>query len=198
MSHKFQGEYESGMILEMLNGTPVPRSQKLTRDQRARFLRLIKDIKTLLEMVGPQWNGILTDQISEQFQCVNVKLAEYPCFTIFYPTQTNNIQRADGKLWETGEALLGARPFNESLGVHAALGLAKQGLLNRIQTCECGKWYFRRFTHQKFCSPECRIRSLESSDERKEQKRQRARENYLYKKAHKRKDKQQPKKGKGK
>jgi len=184
MGHKFQGEYESGMILEMLNGTSVPKEQRLAASQRVRLLQLIKDIKTLLEMVGPKWDGTLTEQISDQFQCVNVKLAKYPCFTIFYPTKTNDVQRADGRLWETGEALLGTRPFNESLGVHAVIGLAKQGLLDRIQTCECGKWYFRRFTHQKFCSQECRIKFLESSEERKEQKRQRARENYLYKKAY--------------
>jgi len=114
MSHKFQGEYESGMILEMLNGTPVPRSQKLTRDQRARFLRLIKDIKTLLEMVGPQWNGILTDQISEQFQCVNVKLAEYPVsqFSIQRRRTTYNEQMASSG--NRRSALRGS-PFNESL-----------------------------------------------------------------------------------
>jgi hypothetical protein len=183
-AHKFQGEYESGMILEMLNGTPVPKGQRLSTNQRARLLQVIEDIKTLLEMVGPPWDGIVTDQISDQFQCVNVKLVKYPCFTMFYPTQKNNVQRADGRLWETGDALLGTRPFNESIGVHGVIELAKLGLLNRIQICECGKWYFRRFTHQKFCSPKCRVKFLESSEERKEQKRQRARENYLYKKSH--------------
>jgi hypothetical protein len=74
----------------------------------------------------------------------------------------------------------------EPIAVHGLVGLAEEGLLDRLQLCACGKWYFGRFSHQRFCSPACRVKFWEDSEERKEQKRQRARENYLYKKAHKR------------
>ncbi len=182
--HQFQGESDAQMILELLNGTPVPGQERLAANGRSRFLQLVGEIGKLLGMVGPKWDGILTDQISDQFQMVNLKLTKYPCFTIFYPTKTNDVQRDDGRLWETGEAMWGTRPIPESQAVHAALRLANQNLLDRIKACECGNWYFARFTHQKFCTPHCRIEFSESSEARKEQKRLRARENYLYKKAH--------------
>lgn len=78
-------------------------------------------------------------------------------------------------------------PSGEWLAVDGVLRLAKANRLDRLQTCACGKWYFAKFSHQRFCSTECRVKFWESSDERKEQKRKKAREYYEFHKVHERK-----------
>lgn len=183
-AHQFQGESNAQMILQMLNGAPPQGRERIVANARSRFLQLLADMKMLLGMIGPKWDGTLTDEISDQFQKVNEKLSKYPGITIFYPTKANDIQRDDGRSWETGEAVWGARPVPESQAVYAAIKLAEQNLLDRLKVCECGNWYFARFSHQKFCTSQCRVEFAESSEVRKEQKRERARQNYLYKKAH--------------
>jgi hypothetical protein len=75
----------------------------------------------------------------------------------------------------------------EFLAVDAIARLTEDGLLGRLQECQCGLWYYAKFAHQRFCSTECRVNFWESSDERKAQKRKRARENYAYHKVHGRK-----------
>jgi hypothetical protein len=50
--------------------------------------------------------------------------------------------------------------------------------INRIRECECGRWLFARFSHQRFCSARCRERAFKSSPEWKEYRRTKAREYY--------------------
>jgi hypothetical protein len=59
-----------------------------------------------------------------------------------------------------------------------AMYLLSTGLIYRIRRCECGKWFFRRFAHQSYCSGECRVRHYLQSDDGKEYKRRKAREYY--------------------
>ena len=190
-SNQFLGESDADGILEFLNGTPMEGLERLHARSKARILELILDLRNLLNFIGPTWDGKLTKEVSDQFQSVNVKLTKYPTFPIFYPMEDSP------RRWNVDDALWGKRSVAESVAVHALVRLANQGLLERLQLCQCGLWYFGRFSHQRFCSAGCRVRFWESSEERKEQKRLRSRENYLYHKVHKKNPRPRTEKRKG-
>jgi hypothetical protein len=45
---------------------------------------------------------------------------------------------------------------NESLAVLAIVELSKLGTVTRVRDCrQCGRWFFARFRHQKFCNASC-------------------------------------------
>jgi hypothetical protein len=50
--------------------------------------------------------------------------------------------------------------------------------IKQIKECDCGKWFFRRFAHQKFCCAKCRDKANKSSPEWQEYRRHKAREYY--------------------
>lgn len=55
--------------------------------------------------------------------------------------------------------------------------------IERLEECTCGRWFFRRFKHQRFCSAKCREKVNKSSPKWREYRRNKAREYYwLHKK----------------
>jgi hypothetical protein len=50
--------------------------------------------------------------------------------------------------------------------------------IEQIRECNCGKWFFRRFAHQKFCCARCRDKANKSLPESLEYRRRKAREYY--------------------
>lgn len=72
-----------------------------------------------------------------------------------------------GSTWRCNVCDARGSDRDESQALHALLELAKQGLLERFRRCgdpECGRWFYARFHHQKFHSPECQQRFFKSSD----------------------------------
>jgi hypothetical protein len=55
--------------------------------------------------------------------------------------------------------------FGEADAVSGVLRLAQQGVENRVMTCKCGKWFYARFNHQKFCGTPCQVRTFRKTDE---------------------------------
>jgi len=49
---------------------------------------------------------------------------------------------------------------------------------HRIVECYCGKWFYAKFEHQKYCSSKCREKAFRSTPEWKEYRRGKAREYY--------------------
>jgi hypothetical protein len=62
--------------------------------------------------------------------------------------------------------------------IHIVVDALQHGWIERIALCQCGRFFFARFSHSRFCSAECRVAFWESSPERKAQKRKKAREYY--------------------
>jgi hypothetical protein len=50
--------------------------------------------------------------------------------------------------------------------------------LTKVKECRCGKWFFLKFVHQKFCSAVCRDKANKSLPQSKEYRRKKAREYY--------------------
>lgn len=87
-------------------------------------------------------------------------------------------------VWQLVRAIQHGLPREEFAAVEAITKLAEDNLLDRLQACQCGTWFFAKFAHQRFCSTDCRVRFWENSDERKARKRELARGYYAYHKAH--------------
>jgi len=89
---------------------------------------------------------------------LNARLDEYPTSVTFYINY--------GRKWVFDDgAVAGRRPAIESIAIHNSIELARRGLLQRILACECGRWFFAKFKHQRFCSIRCRKRHHERSED---------------------------------
>jgi hypothetical protein len=62
--------------------------------------------------------------------------------------------------------------------VEAVFELTTGGGLTKVKECFCGKWFFVKFAHQKFCSAPCRDKANKSLPKWKEYRRKKAREYY--------------------
>jgi hypothetical protein len=67
---------------------------------------------------------------------------------------------------------------SESAAIEALLELGRERLLSRVQRCECGTWFYARFSHQNFCSLRCRSRHQRVSPEFKAHRRKYMRKYY--------------------
>jgi hypothetical protein len=74
--------------------------------------------------------------------------------------------------------LASGRQAAESSAIDDLLRCIECGVLHKILTCSCGKLFFQRFSHQRFCSEECRSKSYQDSDQWREYRRRKAREYY--------------------
>lgn len=53
----------------------------------------------------------------------------------------------------------------EPKAIQLMLEVFRSGDIFKIHECRCGKYIFRRFSHQRFCSQKCRIAEYRSSEE---------------------------------
>jgi hypothetical protein len=57
--------------------------------------------------------------------------------------------------------------------------LAERGLLARLRKCSrdrCGRWFYAKFNHQRFCGARCQLLHYQTSEEWKKRRRERYRE----------------------
>jgi hypothetical protein len=184
----FWGEQVAAPILHWLNA-PLECEPGLSalalKQSKKRVLQIISHMRGLQELT--KLIGVKSKVSSNDQGCdpvaLNRMLAGYTSSPRIFTSEA--FLPKDGRQWVLGKYILSKRPPEELIAVEAIIQLAEQNRLDRLQVCECGQWYFAKFSHQKFCSTECRVRFWESSEERMEQKRERARQNYVYNKVHK-------------
>jgi hypothetical protein len=148
-------------LVAWLNGDPTPSWEKTGRASRRRVLDFIENFRDVLEAIksAPSWDLINnpTPQLSRHMAELSARLDEYPTSVAFYINYGRDWVFDDG-------AVAGRRPAFESVAIHNAIELARLGLLQRIISCECGRWFFAKFAHQRFCSTRCRKRHHEQSE----------------------------------
>jgi hypothetical protein len=74
--------------------------------------------------------------------------------------------------------LRSGRQAEESHVIEKLFKCIEDGVLHKILTCSCGKLFFQRFSHQRFCSEKCRSKSYQDSETWREYRRNKAREYY--------------------
>jgi hypothetical protein len=55
--------------------------------------------------------------------------------------------------------------YDEMNAVFDLATLSGAGVLKQLALCRCGKFFFQKFIHQKFCSTKCRLEEFRSSPE---------------------------------
>jgi hypothetical protein len=55
--------------------------------------------------------------------------------------------------------------MGETGAIRYTLALLESGYIFKIRRCRCEKFFFQRFSHQRFCSEKCRIAEFRTSDE---------------------------------
>lgn len=176
----FAGENRARGMIDWLNNTKDDAA-------RARVLELHRLLFELVKTATPEQNLPEFDPKSTWEKLrkrINRILLRYPVcaqlpwfrigfFATGYMPLRERRYRNHGLLTESGAVLDLLNVFREP------------GSWWRVSHCHCGRYYFRRFRHQRFCSEVCRVKKFRSSEEWKEYRRRKAREYYwLHKTKH--------------
>jgi hypothetical protein len=87
-----------------------------------------------------------------------------------------------GKKWKTEsgkrEFSLPGRQTAESGAARLVISLIQSGVIWKLIPCRCGKFFFKKFPHQMFCSNECKLAEARENPEKRAQRNAYARELY--------------------
>ena len=186
-SRTFWGEQVAGPVLHWLNA-PLQSGPGLStlalKRSKNRVLQIISYMRELQEPTMQIGVASKVSSIGQRYEPVglNRMLTGYTSSPRIFTDEA--FLPEEGQRWVLGKYISGRHPPEELCAVEAIIILAEKNRLDKLQVCGCGKWYFVKFSHQKFCSTGCRVRFWESSAERMEQKRESARQNYVYNKVH--------------
>ena len=203
--HIFSGQNEAEDLLRFLNrplNDPNWSDLPELTSPRNRVLNLIRKIQTTFDEIDSDPNllgaptpdparknlrygypdeDVESGEWGEPFGDLNDELLLYTTVRFFVP------DRSSPRRWTIASGCFTDSHFTEAEIVLSLIELVKSGVFEKLKECQCGEWFLAKFAHQRFHSEPCRLRFWEQSDERKERKRERARKNYLYKKAFRRK-----------
>jgi len=82
-----------------------------------------------------------------------------------------------GQKWKKHYNLPGGQ-MGEIGALFNALELIKSGSISKIAVCRCGKFYFRKFGHQRFCSQKCKLTEFRADEEVRAKRNEYARKLY--------------------
>jgi hypothetical protein len=164
---EFKGSPFAGNVVGWLNGEQPEHSGKNTRTSRKRILDLIDCIRETLEEIDKNPGR---DLIWFHGKKLGKLISELDCRVSEYTLEPFCDIDCDSTLF-IDEAVSGRVPAGESVAAHGVFELLKQGLLDRIRCCVCGRWFFARFAHQRSCSAACRHKVYEQSEEFKANRR---------------------------
>ena len=68
--------------------------------------------------------------------------------------------------------------ISESQAIKQTLDLIQSGYISRVLPCRCGKFFFQKFSHQRFCGGKCRVAEFRTSDEARRKRNEYARKLY--------------------
>jgi hypothetical protein len=82
-----------------------------------------------------------------------------------------------GKKWKKHYEIPGGQ-MGEIGALSYTLELIKSGLISKVAECRCGKFYFRKFAHQRFCSQKCKLTEFRTSEQVRAKRNEYARKLY--------------------
>jgi len=165
----YYGEAEAWLVLDWLNAKGGPNRQQA----RAEMERGIELILFMYKFAGRE--------SSPEVQRAQRELNEW----MLGYTSSNRLDCGESGLnWSrhVNADLPRVRVRGEAECVERVVELARMGVVGQVRKCQCGRYFFVRFPKreppERFCTDECRVQFWEATEERKKQKRERARNNY--------------------
>ena len=178
---------DASAMLRWLNGdlndsqAYLGKPTKASRLRVASLLREVNDTVAALVVMDEQnpdldYFDFPEPQMEERVNRIQEMLNDYPRWPTVEVTFNNN-----AAILHFDYANGGRRPLGEQVAVWALTDLASKGRSNMVRQCGCERWYFARRGDQKACSPKCRHKNYEQTDEFKLKRRDYMREYYALK-----------------
>jgi hypothetical protein len=177
LPREYSGQHEAEPLLEWLNHPTKDRARQRVREILEIFKHLQKGwtVERTENSVRAYYTGKDHERSIERLQRL---LQEYKYYPMFFPlgsiTGSHWFPVPRGNKYSHGWAV----EYDDSNAIFDLAQLADDELLNRVKKCPCGQWLFAKFSHQRFCSLQCREKEFRSSPEWKEYRRKKAREYY--------------------
>src|ERR1700741_3757592 len=177
----YPGSNSDSFVTRWLNAENDPNwgrgNSKASRKRVLDFANNIRDVRQAIESDSLVYDLSRPPSRAEKLvDELNARLEEYPTTGLF------SVDWCCGRTWEFEDgAVYGSHPPGESVAIYHVVQLAKQRLLNRLNQCECGRWFFVKFAHQHFCTARCRKKHHESSEAFKATRREYMRRYYRLK-----------------
>jgi hypothetical protein len=186
----FAYEKAARLLIRALNDEmgPAVRGRREVLDRRP-LLLLVKRFQALEDVVGDKKiplfsinsEGGLDDNpdVLQKYKAINRVLRRYIAVPVILPDYFSD---PNPKLrgWElTWERKGHPRPFTELRLIHTIADIASANKISSLKQCaHCRRWLFARFSHQRFCSDECKESFHRTNDADKKRRREWARTNY--------------------
>jgi hypothetical protein len=162
-------------LIRWLNENTVEEEEERRRVRA--FLALMQDAQRLAQEIDTLPNTMHPPPpaFERQFQLdrkINRFLRNYPV--------VQNVRLYPPRVVIDLELVKGSKQQLQEFGhIRTILGMAEGRSITDIRECNCGKLFLARSSLTRFCSPDCRIAFWENSEERKQRKREKAREYYM-------------------
>ena len=180
---RFQGAENAAFLLAALNGE-LGEQGGLNVARLAEIIRLLRDVQ---DYISAHPKGIATNDpiFGQRMEAANEYLRKYravPVLRSNFPLVTRRIH-GWSLTWDAAEkySLLGpiGQPDLELTAVLHAVELARGNELSSLRKCpNCQKWLFARFSHQRFCSENCKNEFHHTDPEEKKRRSEWAKHNY--------------------
>lgn len=163
----------------MADGKPRPRPEMDWRILLL-FVKRFQQLTLAIERVPRKSRNFaaLDDPgVQSAFRALNRLFGRYQLTPAILPVSPARNPDFTWKLrwWREGHP----QPFAEFSKVLMIERLASEGRLSKLQQCSfCKRWMFTRFSHQRFCSGDCKDSFHRSDPADKQRRREWARENY--------------------
>jgi hypothetical protein len=177
LPREYSGQEEAKPLLAWLNNPRKDHGRERVREILEIFKYLQKGwrVDRTEDSVRAYYVG---EDHTRSLERLQVLLQEYKYYPMFFPlgsiTGSHWYPVPRGNKYSHGWAV----EYDDSNAVFDLADLADAELLNRVKRCRCGRWIFAKFSHQRFCSVQCREKEFRSSPEWKEYRRKKAREYY--------------------
>jgi len=161
-----QGKQDSLRVVRWLNDE---RNSLAEREPVIELMGLIRKTLATIEKTSKRplvWP--YPRRVNSLLEELNTRLENYP--------RIPRLSIENGA-WAFG-ALPWGNPVSESIVVQWLIRLTSEHLLDRVRRCVCGKWFFAARNQRKSCSPKCRHKLYEQTEEYRRKRRKYMRDYY--------------------
>jgi hypothetical protein len=180
-AREFSGEGSSSELVEWLNANKEDLDRKRVRDL-LRNIRIVVSDWIPESLDGTSW---VRRGPQKDFDRARKDIQRLVCKYKFAP-RLNGVPGAIICQWVPVSGLNGKYKkrwppvdgkYDDVQAIYALVTLPP-GCIPRILECDCGTWFYRRFSHQRFCSAPCRDKANKATPAAREYRRKKAHEYY--------------------
>ncbi len=183
-SRQYLGEREASFLISALNSETVVSSEELPK-----IVVALREIADLTPITGRQLMSgdpaIKTNQA--KVDVVNAYLRRFEAVPVVALPSTASLKRVRMEWQITHQSAVDKKQLFdcanlELAAILSAITLTQMKRIGAVRQCgKCGRWFFARFSHSRFCSDDCKNLFHQEDEATRERKRVKARDNYKFK-----------------